>query len=86
VAKKMRTAAELEQALANAMINGPSYIGRNRKRCEAEHRDTLDRLTERLSQARNREGRGTVRGPEKELEWDSDEWPVQQESVWGDDV
>ena len=59
-----RPASELEQALANAMLIGPSYIpsrtggsitARDRERCEEEHRETLDRLTEELRVARERE-------------------------------
>ena len=53
--KSNRTAAELEQALGNAMIAGPSYIGRDRARCEQEHRDALDELTEQLRLAREGE-------------------------------
>jgi hypothetical protein len=56
----MRTVHELEQALANAMIGGPSYIGDlndpdERALCEQEHRDALDQLTEELRQARRQE-------------------------------
>lgn len=58
--KSNRTAAELEQALGNAMIGGPSYIGnlnnpKHRARCEQEHRDALDELTEQLRVARELE-------------------------------
>lgn len=53
--KSNRTAVEIEQALGSAMIAGPSYIGRDRARCEQEHRDALDELTEQLRIAQERE-------------------------------